>query len=237
MKLKNPLPYQLASEQASYGEKIIQEVNTKILQLQKTVDNSAVVVRKLGSSSLEIGNIVDVIRSIARQTNLLALNAAIEAARAGEHGRGFSVVADEVRALAEQSTNSAIQIVALIKEIQNETKSAVEAMELGTQVVNEGTELVSSAKAAFSEITSSVSQTVTTIHEIAAASEEQAASSEEMTSTMQSVAFISQQNVNGANQVVAATREQRDNMETLSLSATQLEQITDYLLPWWADLK
>ena len=92
-----------ASQRAKTGEDIIQEVHQKITQLKETVDYSNQVVRKLGSRSLEIGKIVDVIRGISRQTNLLALNAAIEAARAGEHGRGFSVVADEVRAFGDSN--------------------------------------------------------------------------------------------------------------------------------------
>ncbi|HBF36435.1 MAG TPA: hypothetical protein DDW50_03855 [Firmicutes bacterium] len=217
------------SQRARNGEDIIQEINSKISQLKETVDNSAQVVRRLGKSSVEIGKIVDVIRGISRQTNLLALNAAIEAARAGEHGRGFSVVADEVRALAEQSTNSAIQIVALINDIQSETQTAVDAMEIGTQVVDEGTRLAIAAREAFNEITQSVNQTVNTIHEIAAASEEQAASSQEMTGTMETVAAIAKQNVSGANQVASATKEQRINMENLLMSAAQLEQMADSL--------
>jgi methyl-accepting chemotaxis protein len=217
------------SQRARNGEEIIQEINSKITQLKETVDNSAEVVRKLGKSSVEIGKIVDVIRSISRQTNLLALNAAIEAARAGEHGRGFSVVADEVRALAEQSTNSAIQIVALINDIRSETLTAVDAMELGTQSVDEGSKLVLSARQTFNDITQSVNQTVNTIHEIAAASEEQAASSEEMTGTMETVAAISKQNVSSANQVATASKEQRINMENLSMAAAQLEQMADNL--------
>ena len=179
--------------------------------MKETVDKSAEVVRRLGDRSFsEIGKIINVMRGISRQTNLLALNAAIEAARAGEHGRGFSVVADKVRVLAEQSTNSAIQIVAMINEIQTETKEAVEAMEIGTQVVEEGTNLAISAKEAFYGISESVDKTVNTIHAIAAAAQEQAASSEEMTSTMQGVANISEDNVTGAKQVAVASAEQRD---------------------------
>ena len=218
-----------ASQRARNGEEIVQDVHSKMIQVKATVDDSADVVRRLGTRSLEIGKIVDVMRGISRRTNLLALNAAIEAARAGEHGRGFSVVADEVRGLAEQSTNSAIQIVSMINEIQNETKAAIEAMELGTKVVEEGTTLALSAKEAFSEITSSVNQTVNTIHEIAAASEQQAASSQEMSSTMQIVAGISKQNVNGANQVAAATGEQKLNMENLAVSSAQLVEMANQL--------
>lgn len=218
-----------AAERAKIGEEIVQDINNKIQQLKETVDNSADTVRKLGDRSLEIGKIVDVMRGIARQTNLLALNAAIEAARAGEHGRGFSVVADEVRALAEQSTNSAVQIVSLINEIQNETKAAVEAIELGTKVVYESTELANVVRSAFSEITGAVIQTVNTIHEIAAASEEQAASSEEMTSTMQTVSVISKNNVNSARKVADSTVGQQMTMENLTTSAAQLVQMADHL--------
>ncbi|NLY74537.1 MAG: methyl-accepting chemotaxis protein [Firmicutes bacterium] len=218
-----------AAERARIGEDIIQEVHTKIVQLKETVDESAAVVKRLGMRSMEIGKIVDVMRGISRQTNLLALNAAIEAARAGEHGRGFSVVADEVRALAEQSTNSAIQIVSMINEIQKETTAAVEAMEVGTKAVDEGTTLAISAKESFLAITQSVTQTVNTIHEIAAAAQQQAASSQEMTGTMQAVAEISKQNVKGTQQIAAATEQQRLNMENLAVSAAQLVEMADNL--------
>lgn len=218
-----------AAERARIGEEIIQEVHTKIVQLKETVDESASVVKRLGTRSLEIGKIVDVMRGISRQTNLLALNAAIEAARAGEHGRGFSVVADEVRALAEQSTNSAIQIVSMINEIQKETNAAVDAMEVGTKMVDEGANLTISAKESFSAITQSVTQTVNTIHEIAAAAQQQAASSEEMTGTMQSVAGISKQNVKGTQQIAATTEQQKINMENLAVSAAQLVEMADNL--------
>lgn len=218
-----------AAERAQKGEQFIGQVHAMINQLQETVDSSAEVVRRLGTRSSEIGKIVDVMRGISRQTNLLALNAAIEAARAGEHGRGFSVVADEVRVLAEQSTNSAIQIVALINEIQSETKAAVEAMEIGTRMVDDATTLAISAKDAFNAITQSVNQTVGTIHEIAAASQEQAASSEEMTTTMQTVAQISQQNVTGAKQVAAATEEQKSNMQKLAESSSNLVEMAELL--------
>jgi methyl-accepting chemotaxis protein len=218
-----------AAERAKNGEAIVVDVHQKISRVKDTVDNSAEVVRRLGASSVEIGKIVDVMRGISRQTNLLALNAAIEAARAGEHGRGFSVVADEVRALAEQSTNSATQIVNMINEIQQETLSAVEAMEIGTKAVDEGTALAIAAKEAFTQITSSVNQTVNTIHEIAAAAEEQAASSKEMSSTMVMVADTSKYNVNSSNQVVQSTKQQRNTMDNVVKSASELLEMSTKL--------
>ncbi len=218
-----------AAQRARAGGEIIEEVRAKMAQVKETVDKSADVVRQLGVRSQEIGKIIEIMRGISRQTNLLALNAAIEAARAGEHGRGFSVVADEVRALAEQSTSSAIQIISMINEIQNETKAAIAAMAIGTQVVDEGANLAVNASEAFSEILSSVNQTVNTVQEIAAASQEQAASSEQMTVTMEGVAAIAAQNATGAQQVAAATQEQRSNVETLSVSANSLVEMADRL--------
>ncbi|NLY90566.1 MAG: methyl-accepting chemotaxis protein [Firmicutes bacterium] len=218
-----------ASERAKAGGEIIQTVREKILQVKETVDSSADTVRRLGLRSQEIGKITDVIRGISRQTNLLALNAAIEAARAGEHGRGFSVVADEVRALAEQTTQSTGQIVEMIAEIQKETQSAVEAMESGKMVVDEGAALANQANEAFIAIVNSVTETVQTIQEIAAASQEQAASSEEMTSTMAGVEEIAQRNVGAAQQVAAVTEQQRTVMEQLAKSSSDLVEMAEHL--------
>lgn len=114
------------------------ELKNKITDVQDSVNKSAIVIKNLDNNSEKIGEIVEVITNIADQTNLLALNAAIEAARAGEHGRGFAVVANEVRKLAEDSRNSANKITELIKEIQQETKKAVENMDHGTKTVIEG---------------------------------------------------------------------------------------------------
>ena len=120
--------------------------------IEKSVLAAAEVVEKLGESSKQIGQIVEAISGIAEQTNLLALNAAIEAARAGEHGRGFAVVADEVRKLAEESQGAAQKIANLIGAIQNDTDDAVASMHEGSVAVREGSKSVEQLRTNFDEI-------------------------------------------------------------------------------------
>lgn len=218
-----------ASERAQSGAGLINEVQESMTLMKNAVTESAEVVRRLGTRSQEIAKIVDVIRNISRQTNLLALNASIEAARAGEHGKGFSVVAEEVRALAEQTTESAAQIVNLVQEILTETKAAVEATEQGARAAETGSVLSIKASEAFNEIYASVDQTVQTIQDIAAASEQQAASSQEMTSTMATVSDIATQNAIGARQVAEGTQEQRRTIARLAEEASILVEMADRL--------
>lgn len=139
-------------KQAQDGSSAIGHAVDKIISVEEIVNSSTVTVDKLGQRSQEIGQIVETISGIAEQTNLLALNAAIEAARAGEHGRGFAVVADEVRKLAEESQNAAKRITDLISAIQKDTSDAVNSMQKGNTAVKEGTASVSQLKAAFDKI-------------------------------------------------------------------------------------
>ncbi len=141
-----------AAEHAAAGTAAIEVAVEKILSVEKIVNNSADTVNKLGQRSKEIGSIVEAIASIADQTNLLALNAAIEAARAGEHGRGFAVVADEVRKLAEESQSAAQKIATLINDIQNDTNNAVSSMHDGSIAVREGTQSVEQLRTSFENI-------------------------------------------------------------------------------------
>ena len=145
-----------ALEQAQAGSELVGTTVSQMQQVAQEVDESAQVVEKLGERSKEIGQIVESISAIADQTNLLALNAAIEAARAGEAGRGFSVVAEEVRKLAEQSQESAQHISTLIGSIQSDTSQAVDAMARGTAKVKEGSASVDSLGSAFENIRSVV---------------------------------------------------------------------------------
>ena len=140
------------AEAAKLGEDLMQEAVSKMGSIEKSVLSSAEIIEKLGESSQQIGQIVEAISGIAEQTNLLALNAAIEAARAGEHGRGFAVVSDEVRKLAEQSQISAEQIRERISGIQEATENAVQSMKSGTEDVKAGTEAIREVGVQFNEI-------------------------------------------------------------------------------------
>ena len=143
---------QHTAEQASRGNELAAATVQQMQEIAAAVDESARIVQELGEKSKEIGSIVEVISGIAAQTNLLALNAAIEAARAGEHGRGFSVVAEEVRKLAENSQQSVQQIGDIIGTIQQTTEQAVETMQTGYRRVHEGRANVEATGSSFSEI-------------------------------------------------------------------------------------
>jgi len=141
-----------SNSQAEAGSGAVESAVNQILSVEKIVNQSANTVDKLGQRSKEIGQIVEAISSIAEQTNLLALNAAIEAARAGEHGRGFAVVADEVRKLAEESQGAAQKIANLIGAIQSDTDDAVQSMHDGSVAVREGTKSVEQLRITFDNI-------------------------------------------------------------------------------------
>ena len=141
-----------AMDEANAGTEAVEASVNQIISVEKIVNDSALTVDKLGKRSQEIGQIVEAISGIAEQTNLLALNAAIEAARAGEHGRGFAVVSEEVRKLAEESQEAAQKIGTLIGEIQAETTNAVDSMQKGNAAVRAGTQSVEKLRDTFDSI-------------------------------------------------------------------------------------
>ncbi|MBO4780647.1 MAG: MCP four helix bundle domain-containing protein [Selenomonadaceae bacterium] len=141
-----------AMVEANAGTEAVEAAVAQIISVEKIVNDSALTVDKLGERSKEIGQIVESISGIAEQTNLLALNAAIEAARAGEHGRGFAVVSEEVRKLAEESQGASQKIATLIGEIQSETTNAVDSMQKGNAAVRAGTESVERLRSTFDSI-------------------------------------------------------------------------------------
>lgn len=194
---------QLASEAAVSGSKVVDETIAVMNNIAERVQNSARAVESLGSRSDQIGAIVGTIEDIADQTNLLALNAAIEAARAGEQGRGFAVVADEVRALAERTTRATREIGEMIKAIQQETKGAVSAMEEGVSEVARGSEKAASSGKALEHILDQINAVTAEIHQVATAAEEQTATTSEISNNMQQITEVVSQTARGAHEAAS----------------------------------
>jgi methyl-accepting chemotaxis protein len=211
-----------AGEAATQGASIIGEATDAMDRISERVDAAAGVVGGLGQKGEAIGEIVGTIDQIASQTNLLALNAAIEAARAGEQGRGFAVVAEEVRQLAEESQKAAASIGDIIRDIQEETRRAVEAMQAGREEVQTGVESVGKAGEAFGEIREQVERVAAEVSQVAAASQELGAGAGEVQQQISAVAAVSQENAAAAEQVSASTQETSAASEQVSASAGRL---------------
>lgn len=218
-----------ASEIAIEGNQALQIVVSQMHSIDDTVNNIAEIVRRLGNSSQEIGQIVQVITAIAEQTNLLALNAAIEAARAGEQGRGFAVVADEVRKLAEQSAGSAQQIEKLITAIQLESNQAVLSMEKGTREVAVGLEVVNNAGKSFVQIQDAVTQVASQIQEVKTYSVQMSVGTEQVVELVSVIEEVAENSADGTQNVSAATEEQLAAMEEVTSSAGSLARIAEEL--------
>ncbi|NOZ69661.1 MAG: HAMP domain-containing protein [Deferribacteres bacterium] len=207
-----------ASDLAVKGGEVVKETINGMNQISMSVNESAATVETLGRNSEQIGEIIKVINDIAGQTNLLALNAAIEAARAGEQGRGFAVVADEVRKLAERTTSATNEIGDMIKGIQEETIKAVESMRNGTKEVEKGVNSANQAGEALQEIVSSVRNVTDMIQQIATAAEEQSSTGEEVAANLESVADITKQTADAVNRSSEAT-------QNLYILARELQQM------------
>jgi methyl-accepting chemotaxis protein len=180
------------SDLVTEGVSVVQETVAGMNRITERVKETAATLERLGSRSDQIGEIVGTIEDIADQTNLLALNAAIEAARAGEQGRGFAVVADEVRALAERTTKATKEIAQMIKAIQNETTGAVTSMEEGVKEVERGREDAAKSGRALDHILSQINAVSMEINQIATAAEEQTATTTEITSNIQQITEVVQ---------------------------------------------
>jgi methyl-accepting chemotaxis protein len=204
---------------AETGEKVVSQTVNEVQVISTTVSESASRITTLGERSKQIFEIVDVIKDIADQTNLLALNAAIEAARAGEQGRGFAVVADEVRKLAEKTSKATAEVGEMIGAIQDETSKAVQAMTESQTRVEKGVSLSAEAGDALHKILVSVQGLQSMVQQIASATEEMSTVSDTISSDIEIVASVSMETSNSAAEIKGAS----NNLAKLS---SDLQEVT-----------
>ncbi|WP_205699614.1 methyl-accepting chemotaxis protein [Conexibacter sp. SYSU D00693] len=204
------------------GEQAVAEATEAMSTVRAASDRTTDAIRELGAKSDEIGGIVDTITSIAEQTNLLALNAAIEAARAGEQGRGFAVVADEVRKLAEESQGAAASIASLITEIQADTGRAVAVVEDGSRATHDSVATVERAREAFQTIGGSVEEVTAQVTRIAEAADRMSSSVHQVTTQLSDVAAVAEESSASTEQVSASTQQTSASSQEIAASAQEL---------------
>jgi methyl-accepting chemotaxis protein len=242
---------------AENGAEAVQKTVAGMREIQSVVSDAAGRVEDLGRLGQKIGAVIETIDDIAEQTNLLALNAAIEAARAGEHGRGFAVVADEVRKLAERSQRETRAIAELIRDVQSGTQSAVEAMAIGARKVEDGTTQTDQAGQALADILEAVAGTVEQVQSIAeatqaisargrdvsaamtaisavgeeatAASEQMAASAQGVGQSVLAIAAVAEQSSASAEEVTASAEEMSAQVDEMSAQADELSASAEHL--------
>lgn len=218
-----------AAKKSSEGGLAIQNVVGQMNSISISVDGLAQVIAQLANTSQEIGQITEAITQVSRKTNLLSLNASIEAARAGEHGRGFAVVAEEVKNLAEQSSQSAGKITDLICSIRDEINKAQDSMRLATQEVNTGTEVVYKAGGLFSEIEHFIDEVNSQVGDVSMAAQQISAGTTQVVQSIESIALVAQETAAGTQNVSAAAEEQLAYMEEISSSSASLTRMAGEL--------
>jgi len=209
-----------ADTEAKAGNQVVKESTATIEQLAVEVEESSQVIEKLKADSTNIGSVLDVIKSIAEQTNLLALNAAIEAARAGEQGRGFAVVADEVRSLAQRTQESTSEIEALIQSLQNGAEQSVDVMEHNRNKAQETVGQAKSASTSLSSITDAVETIFAMNTNIATATEKQSTVAEEIERSVENIQRVSEETALGAKRIA-------ESSSGLTHLGQQLQQAVD----------
>lgn len=214
---------------ARKGGESVEHSSKVMLSIEETMANTSQTVQALGTKSNEITSIIKTITAIAEQTNLLALNAAIEAARAGEHGRGFAVVADEVRKLAEQSQNAAKEVTSIVTSIQSEVTSIVKQNHEGVENVIRGVEVANETNASLEQIMNQTTETITIIDKMVLQIEETLNFSQEAAASFIEVNQIAENTASNTETSAAAAQEGSAAMEEINASAVELSHQADEL--------
>jgi methyl-accepting chemotaxis protein len=218
-----------ARASAEAGQQAVELVDQAMRGVQASSAEVSTVIETLGEKSSRIAGIVDTISGIAEQTNLLALNAAIEAARAGEQGKGFAVVAEEVRKLAEESSEAAGTIAAIVDEISTETERAIIVVSNGVRQTDEGAQTVEAARDAFRRIQENVESMTGRIEQIAASCAQIVGSATRMHDSVNAVAVVAEQSSSSTEQVSAATEQTSASTQEIASSAQSLSMTADEL--------
>ncbi len=212
---------QQARELSLEGGKIVISASEEIERIARSVEQSAQVISALGERSEAISGIVKVIREIADQTNLLALNAAIEAARAGEQGRGFAVVADEVRKLAERTSTATTEISTMIEAIQEETRTAIGSIEAGSEQARSGAELARQAAGALEQINQGATETMEKVDAIATSINQQSREADGVVTNVREIISMTERNTDGA----ASTQKEAKRLESLAANLHEISNV------------
>jgi methyl-accepting chemotaxis protein len=214
---------QQSGELSNQGERTARDTATEMGKIADAVNISSVSINHLGEESKKISDIVNTIKEIADQTNLLALNAAIEAARAGEQGRGFAVVADEVRKLAERTGASTLEITSMIGKIQVETKEAVAGMQEGTERVKGGVAMAQQAGESMANIRDGAQQVLASVSEISTALGEQSSAGGQVAKGVEQIAQMADENSSAVAEIAVTAEELAHLADSLQQAANQFK--------------
>ncbi|NRY64032.1 methyl-accepting chemotaxis protein [Clostridium beijerinckii] len=214
---------------ANAGEDAVEKAMSQMEIIEKKTSETSLIISELEEKSVKIGQILDTIQGISEQTNLLALNAAIESARAGEAGKGFSVVAEEIRKLAEQSQEATKEIAGIINDVQNKTNSAVAVMNENSKEVKTGADVVDVAGTSFQEILQMIIEISKQIHEISDSITEVTVGTKESVDSVNNIKNISSNIADETQTISAAAEEQLASVEEIASSSKLLSQMSEEL--------